>query len=147
MSEAVFDHSEGLTNFDYRLKCNIILLWSAIWSVPGIVLAKITGSKSQNSDGSNSNPVANAIGNLFGGEEKSKSASSLKNSASNSNLAQREMMQRQMMNRNSNSQMTQSNNSPMGQTSQAADQAIRERRERERLQQVVKSNISKGNQI
>ena len=147
MSEAVFDHSEGLTNFDYRLKCNIILLWSAIWSVPGIILAKVTGHKSQNSDGSNSNPVANAIGNLFGSGEKSKSASSPTNSATNSNLAQREMMQRQMRDRNTNSQSLQSNNSAM--TSTVNDTRIRNEsiEQARRNRALVQAGIGKSNQM
>jgi hypothetical protein len=81
---------EGLTNFDHRIKCNIILLWSAItstiWSTPGYIFSTITGQKPQNSDGSSSNPIASAFGSIFGGSESGSSTKSTKKSMAPSGL-------------------------------------------------------------
>lgn len=154
MSEAVFDHSEGLTNFDNRIRCNIILLWSAIistigntiWNTPGYIFSTITGQKTQNSDGFSSNPIGNAIGNMFGGD-KSNSSTAPKQKTSNS-TAQQESIRKQMMSRNSSGQASQSNNSVIPQTSQSSSQAAYEQIERQRRQALVKStNSGKSNQL
>jgi hypothetical protein len=147
MSETIFDHNEGLTNFDFRIKCNLVLIWSAItstiWNTPGLILSTLTGQKSQSQDGSNPNSISSAFSNLFGGSENSGSKGSPKSKSVSSNLSQQETTRRQMM-QMSKTQAAQigGNNSPMAQGNQAAQQAIRERIERERRQALVKSSNS-----
>jgi hypothetical protein len=152
MSEAIFDHNEGLTNFDFRIKCNLVLIWSAItstiWNTPGFIFSTLTGQKSQSQDGSSSNPISNAFTNLFGGSENSGIKGSSKSTAASSNISQQDALRRHMQMTNMQVPQIGGNNSPMAQSSQVARQAQEERHQQEAFRRLrQQAGSGKGSQL
>jgi hypothetical protein len=95
--------------------------WASLISL-GVAFSTVTNIGSKNSNNSGTNPASNPMGNLFGNSEKSAINKTSKGSSTNSSASQQEALRRHMQMSNARTPQIGGNNSPMGQTSQAARQ-------------------------
>lgn len=118
--------------------------WASLISI-GFAFTTVIGVGSKNPDGSSSNPVGNAIGNLFGGSENSASNGSRNIPAASSNISPQEALRRQMA--NTQAPQIGGNNSPMAQSNQAAQQVAASQNQQELWRKLrQQKNGDKGNQ-